>query len=173
MNRRDNLAAIAKVQSLKCYHGAVMQTQPTIESIIRHFPKWTLEEADGNWCAAFVYYCCIEAGFDIPIRPKECRSCNLAGCGAWEEWALADPRISYCAGTANHFTPAAGNIVLFDRVFIGKEHDHIGIVIENKAHSIVVAEGNINNISGIIERRKDEHIRAFITIPDDFSYGKL
>jgi len=55
-------------------------------------------------------------------------------------------------------------------VFNRKEHDHIGIIIENKDMSIIVAEGNINNVSGIIERKKDSHIRAYIRLPDNYVY---
>ena len=30
-----------------------------------------MDEANGLWCAAFVYHCVILAGFKIPVRPKE------------------------------------------------------------------------------------------------------
>lgn len=172
MSTKNTLAKIAKTEALKCFHGFVMQTEPNIDLIVYEFPKWSLEKADGNWCAAFVYYCCKKAGYDIPIRPSECRSCNLAGCGAWEEWALADDRMGYVLGTNDSYTPEIGDVVLFDKVFNNSEHDHIGIIIENKPNSIVVAEGNINNISGIIERKKNSHIRAYIQIPDNFSYNE-
>ena len=168
MVTRQHLANIAKIEAQRCFHGAVMQTEPNIHPIIEPFPKWNLNEADGMWCAAFVYYCCIKAGFIIPIRPKECKSCNLAGCGAWEEWAMADENIIYSHASKEEFLPEVGDIVLFDKVFIDAEHDHIGIVIENKSKSIVVAEGNINNVSGIIERNKDAHIRAYIRLPDNY-----
>ena len=75
--------------------------------------------------------------------------------------AVEDENIIYAHANEETFLPEAGDIVLFDKVFIDVEHDHIGIVIENKAASIVVAEGNINNVSGIIERSKDPHIRAY------------
>lgn len=172
MSTKNTLAKIAKMEALKCFHGFVMQTEPNIDLIICEFPNWSLEKADRNWCAAFVYYCCKKAGYDIPIRPNECRSCNLAGCGAWEEWALGDDRIGYVLGTNDFYTPEIGDVVLFDKVFNNSGHDHIGIVIENKPNSIVVAEGNINNISGIIERKKSSHIRAYIRIPDNFSYNE-
>jgi len=116
-----------------------------------------------------VYYCCKKAGFDIPIKPWAC-SCNLAGCNAWEEWAMADKNIIYATPADTDFTPAAGDIVLFDRVFENKEHDHIGVVIENHDDTIITAEGNINNVSGVIERAKDEHIRAYIRLPDRYVY---
>ncbi len=82
---RQHLADVAKKEALRCFHGKVMQTEPTIQQIINPFPKWRLDEADGNWCAAFVYYCCIKAGFKFPIKPEGCVSSNLAGCFAWEE----------------------------------------------------------------------------------------
>lgn len=70
------------------------------------------------------------------------------------------------------FVPSAGDIVLYDRVFMNCEHDHIGIILENKPLSIIAAEGNTfnDNISRVLERDKDEHIRAYIRIPEFFSY---
>lgn len=166
---RNELANIARIEALKNYHGFVMKTESTICDIIKPFPKWTLEEADGLWCAAFVYHCCILAGIVIPIRPKECLSCNLAGCAAWEEWAMKDERIAYHRADTL-YEPICGDIVLFDNVFCDSEHDHIGIVLKSNESSIIVAEGNINNISGILERKKDSHIRAYISIPNNFVY---
>lgn len=62
-------------------------------------------------------------------------------------------------------------IVIYDCVFVNREHDHIGIVLENKENSIIVAEGNAynDNISRILERKKDKHIRGYIRIPDEYS----
>lgn len=169
MADRNRLAETAEAEARKFYHGFVMETEPTIGEIIAPFPKWTLEEADGNWCAAFVYRCCVLAGFGLPIRPKECVSSNLAGCAAWEEWAKEDPRIGYHPA-GEDYTPRRGDVVLFDRVFCGVEHDHIGVVLTVSPNHITVAEGNINNLSGVIRRRRDEHIRAYINIPDGFLY---
>ena len=66
--------------------------------------------------------------------------------------------------------PDAGDIVIYDRVFEDKEHDHMGIVLEKRKHTLLAAEGNIGNASGIIERSMDEHIRAYIRIPDGYQY---
>ncbi len=166
---RNKLAIIARKEAEKPYNGKMSNCAPTIQSIVSLFPKWSVDEADGLWCAAFVYYCVILAGFQIPVRPKE-SSCSLAGCGAWEEWAQADSRIRYYSGNDKTFRPAGGDIVLFDRVFNNTDHDHIGIVLENYDDYIVTAEGNVGNISRILEHKKDGHIRAYIRIPDNFSY---
>lgn len=167
---RKQLAETAKAMALIDLHGFVDGEMSNLEPVIYPFPGWTLKEADRLWCAAFVYYCCREAGFDIPIRPAECRTCHLAGCIAWEEFATGDPRIEYHRG-GEDFVPEAGDIVLYDRVFEDREHDHIGIVLENREDTILVAEGNIDNRSGIVERPADGHIRAYIRIPDGFRYG--
>ena len=55
-------------------------------------------------------------------------------------------------------------------VFKNQKHDHIGIVLEKRERTILAAEGNVNNISGIIEQSIDEHIRAYIRIPDGYRY---
>lgn len=135
-------------------------------------PRWNLAGADRLWCAAFVYYCCVEAGFSIPARPRECVSGNLAGCLCWEEFALGDPRIEYHPRGYRAFSPACGDIVLYDRVFIDCEHDPIGIVLEVQEDSLTAAEGNTfhDNISRLVERKRDDHIRAYIRLPDHYRY---
>ena len=101
---REKLAKIAKEKAQIPFHGYVKGQESNIDPIIQFFPKWNLNEADGLWCAAFVYYCCVEAGFDIPYRPKECTTCHLAGCIAWEEFAISDKQIEYHKGSDN-FVP--------------------------------------------------------------------
>ena len=130
-----------------------------------------IKDADKLWCAAFVYYCCIEAGFEIPYSPNECMACSLAGCGGWEEYAIGDCRIEYHKKDET-FVPEAGDIVLYDRIFIDQEHDHIAIILEVKDDVIIAAEGNIfnDNISGVVKRLIDEHIRAYIRIPNGYRY---
>ena len=168
---REYLAKAAREMALVPFHGAVDGLASNLEPIVRPFPTWNLGEADGLWCAAFVYYCCREAGFEIPYRPAECKTCHLAACLGWEEFAVNDRRIEYHKGTED-FVPEAGDIVIYDRVFENMEHDHIGIVLEMRAHSLLAAEGNVDNVSGIVERPIDEHIRAYIRIPDGYRYGE-
>ena len=170
MSTSQKLAEIAKTEAQRFFHGRVMKTEHNLHDIIGLFPKWHIDEADGMWCAGFVYYCCMKAGFVIPTKPKECTR-SLAGCLQWEQWAIGDNGIGYFGADSSGFVPMAGDIVLFDNVFIDHEHDHIGVVVENKEASIIVAEGNINNVSGVIERDKDLHIRGFIRIPDGYVYG--
>ena len=166
---REHLARVAREMALIPFHGATNGQTSNLTPIVQFFPTWRVEEADGLWCAAFVYYCCREAGFAFPIRPNGCKTCHLGGCIAWEEWAMSDPQVEYHP-RGDGFVPEAGDIVLYDRVFENTEHDHIGIVLEKRENAILTAEGNVNNVSGLIERPLDEHIRVYIRIPDGFRY---
>ena len=168
---RQKLQEIARQKAQIPFHGYIEGKESNIEPIINLFPKWNIKDADKLWCAAFVYYCCIEAGFEIPYSPNECVSCSLAGCGGWEEYAMGDCRIEYHKKDGT-FVPEAGDIVLYDRVFIDQEHDHIAIILEVKDDVIIAAEGNIfnDNISGVVKRPIDEHIRAYIRIPNGYRY---
>ena len=166
---RKELFRVAKDMARVPFHGTFNGLPSNLAPIVQLFPTWSVKEADGLWCAAFVLYCCRKAGFEIPYRPRECRTCHLAACLGWEEFAVGDGRIEYHKGP-EAFAPDAGDIVIYDRVFENKEHDHMGIVLEKREHALLAAEGNVGNTSGIIERLIDEHIRAYIRIPDGYQY---
>lgn len=163
------LAETAEKQALAGYHGNTSGENENIDEIIEPFPKMDFSCWDGRWCAAFVYYCCNKAGINFSPRPKECVSCTLAGCKAWEELALSDKRIEYCLPEPD-YKPEPGDIVLFDNIFENHEHDHIGIVLKNEGNYIITAEGNVDNRSAVMKRPKDEHIRAYIKLQEDYYY---
>ena len=170
MPSRKEIEKKKKKKALLPFHGFIRGKDSNLKPIVDLFPHWNIQAADSMWCAAFVYYCCVQAGFRIPYSPKGCRTCSLAGCGGWEEFALSDSQIEYHRGESG-FEPQAGDIVLYDHVFINREHDHIGIVLENYPGFLITAEGNVgnSNTSAIVARAKDEHIRAFIRLPDNYN----
>ena len=167
---RSILAETAKQLALCPLHGYVDGKESNLQPLVQHFRRWDVHQADRLWCAAFVYHACITAGFQIPFSPEECTVCSLAGVPAWEEMAKKDPRIGYHLPAG--FEPQAGDIVLYDYVFCHQPHDHIGIVIENHPDHIIAAEGNIGNTnhSGLIRRKKDEHIRCYIRLPENYGW---
>ena len=75
---RNKLAAVAREEAERPYNGKSDNCASNIQDIVALFPQWSVEEANGLWCAVFVYHCVILAGFKIPVRPKE-SSCSLAG----------------------------------------------------------------------------------------------
>lgn len=159
------LADVAKREALKDFHGAVLGTASNLEPIAKLFPKtptWDLSDWENCWCAAFVYYCVVSAGFILPVRyPDKGVTCNFAGCIAWEQWAKL--RENNCWYDATEI-PEIGDIVLFDNVFQNKEHDHIAVILSASANHIITAEGNFNNVSAIVTRQIDEHIRGYVRI---------
>ena len=167
---RARLAEVARREALRPWHGTADGRPSNLEPIVRQFPGWSVAEAERCWCAAFVYYCCMEAGFRFPCRPEGRVSCSLAGCVAWEEFARNDPQLTYLP--PDNCQPEPGDIVLFERVFDGNEHDHIGIVLDNRGDRLLTAEGNEGdtNTSTIRERLLDGHIRGYVRLPDGFVY---
>ncbi|MBR6186159.1 MAG: hypothetical protein IKQ41_07835 [Clostridia bacterium] len=57
---RAYLAQVAKEMALLPFHGAMDGLASNLAPLVQPFPTWSLREADGVWCAAFVYYCCKE-----------------------------------------------------------------------------------------------------------------
>lgn len=169
-SRRD-LAETARRLALLPLHGFVEGKESNLLPLVQHFRRWDVQQVDRLWCAAFVYHCCVEAGFQIPFSPQECTLCSLAGVPAWEEMARKNGSIGYFLPT-DAFVPAPGDIVLYDHVFCNQPHDHIGIVIENHPDHIIAAEGNVNNTnqSALVRRQKDHHIRSYIRLPENYSW---
>ena len=57
--------------------------------------------------------------------------------------------------------------------YVDCQYDHTGVGPQSTSNTIIAAEGNLNNVSGVIERPMDEHIRAYIRIPDGCGYRGL
>lgn len=163
------LEKIAGEMALFPFHGNTDGNGSNFAPLITYFPKWNVRASDGAWCAAFAYHCCRLAGYDIPYSPDECVSCNLAGCVGRDEFAQGDQRIGYYKGPES-VDPLSGDIVIFDRLVSDKEHDQIGTVLNATGGQLITAEGTVESCSGIVTRRRDEHIRAFIRLPDGYRY---
>lgn len=126
---------------------------------------------EGNWCAAFVYYCCMQVGILLPIRYPN-RMYRLAGVGAWLDWAqLHETRFFYDA-KQEEFIPARGDIVIFDKLLSDNSHDHIGIVLACEDNEILIAEGNKDNknYSSVSFRGRDHCILGYVRIDNGYRY---
>jgi hypothetical protein len=83
---------------------------------------------ESNWCAAFVYYCCMQVGIFLPIRYPN-RMYRLAGVGAWLDWAQRPETRFFYDAKQEEFNPSRGDIVIFEKLLSNNSHDHIGIVL--------------------------------------------
>lgn len=156
------LANIAETEARKFYHGNHMGSLTNLHPISDMFPytdTWDVNSWDNRWCAAFVFYCLRQSGYDLPVKhPSITR--NFAWCEAWEEWAKLPESYNWHDKIA---TPEIGDIVLFDNLWLPSECDHIGIITNITSELIETAEGNFCNISAIIQRPYD-NIRGYIRV---------
>lgn len=145
-------------------------------NIIKYYPEPSaFDELKNYWCAAFVYHCALETGLELPIKQPPYRY-RFAGVGTWYEWAKDK---HFCYYETDGFIPSRGDIVIYNNIIPPENkqknspwHDHIGVVLSCEEEYLLVAEGNTNNqnVSGIIQRKRDETIGCFVRIPDGFEY---
>src|SRR4051794_33801846 len=96
---RKRLAVIAENEARLELAGNANMAGPAIERYLSVFRDAmnehgsTTRYADLNagyhWCCAFVYYCCLQAGFRFPPKPVAGARCTLAAVPSWREWAVA------------------------------------------------------------------------------------
>ena len=168
--RKQKLVRIARALAQKPFHGKLMGLSSNIDPLTDHFLDGPRKEFDGKWCAAFVYHCCIQAGFKIPYRYPAKDFGTFAGVRAWLQWAKLRETRYYHSSRNLEFSPRPGDIVVFDNLFDPGPHDHIGIVLAVDSQTLQIAEGNVNNISIVTSRSRNSHIRGYIRIPDNYMH---
>ncbi|GGH49400.1 hypothetical protein GCM10008014_13850 [Paenibacillus silvae] len=140
--------------------------------ICRYWPDsniYTVLKA--NWCAAFVYHCCMQVCIQLPIRYPN-QSYRLAGVGAWLDWSRLPETGFFHEDRQDGFEPERGDLVVYEKLLTDDSHDHIGIVLSCEGEVLIVAEGNVDNLnySGIVTRSRAHCILGYIRISDDYQY---
>lgn len=168
-NRRALLANIAESLAKKPLIGNENKSGPDVYPIIRYFPDSDLDNGF-DWCASFVYHCCMEAGFILPIKYPNPVPSRFAGVLAWLVWAKLPENQFYYSTEDQNFVPERGDLVIFDHIIPNGPHDHIGVVLEYEDGVLITAEGNVENRSGIFKRDRYENINGFIRIDNGYDY---
>ena len=155
---RQSLAAIARSEAALGLAGDANMAGPAIERYLSVFRDAmnrhgsTTQYADVatgyHWCCAFVYYCCLQAGFRFPPKPVPGARCTLAAVPSWHEWAAAGGFFHPVQSTQ----PELGDIALYNSVYNGQSLDHIGVVVGTLADGVLSAEGNNANRAGVFPR---------------------
>lgn len=170
IDKRSKLAEIAEELGSEYIIG--IPGNARYKAICQYWPdKDIYKLLENNWCAAFVYYCCMNAGFLLPIRYPNA-DYRLAGVGAWLAWAqLPETGFFYMDGQ-NGFIPQRGDIVIYEKLLTDHSHDHTGIVLSCNDQEIIVAEGNTDNqnYSSILHRDRWHCILGYIRIPNDYRF---
>ncbi|MET0648440.1 MAG: peptidoglycan-binding protein [Pyrinomonadaceae bacterium] len=114
-----------------------------------------------NWCAAFVTWCCRQAGIEIPDQPEGFWA-TMAKVDAWKFWARQNGFWHPKEG----FTPRRGDILVFEWFDGDVDLDHIGIVRGYAPGSelIQTSEGNRGNITRNGDRNL-VNVPGFIRLP--------
>lgn len=174
--KRETLGNVAEVFAAK--HVIGEKSSPDFMEMLKYYPENDADEFRNGWCCAFVYHCCREAGLDLPLGThKTVRKGHfrwLTSCIAWFEWAQVNGIIH---NESPNFIPERGDIVVYNNI-ISEEYkqkdslwcDHIGIVLLCEGEYLTVAEGNVGNqnVSGIMQRKRDNTIGCYIRIPEDY-----
>ncbi|KAF3361786.1 CHAP domain protein [Chlamydiales bacterium STE3] len=176
VSRTHLLCEIARKEGELHFSESFNKAGPQIEKYLKVFRKTLYEISQHpsfmdlnhgyDWCCAFVYYCCQQAGYEIPIRASENPHHTLAAVGTWVKYAQSQ-NIWYERQDSN-FLPRAGDLIIFDKIISEELMDHIGILIDyNHGKKICeTAEGNINQSTGIFKRSVNEKIKGYIRLPD-------
>ncbi|MDT0123230.1 CHAP domain-containing protein [Paenibacillus sp. RRE4] len=124
-----------------------------------------------NWCAAFLYHCCMQVGIKLPIRYPN-QTYRLAGVGAWLDWSRLPETGFFYLDEEDGFKPERGDLVVYEKLLSDDSHDHIGIVLSCEGDHLLVAEGNVDNhnYSGIVNRSRGDSILGYIRINDDYQF---
>lgn len=148
--------------------------------MLQYYPENDPDEFTNTWCATFVYHCCREAGMNLPLGTNKTAAQKgkfrwFVSVVAWVEWA----KVCGFWHEADGLAPSTGDIVVFNGIIPeGQKQadslwcDHIGIVLSCQEDSLLVAEGNVDNlnVSGIVKRQRNETIGGYIRIPEDNLY---
>ncbi|WP_245864096.1 CHAP domain-containing protein [Paenibacillus donghaensis] len=169
-NRRSKLAEIAEALGREKIIG--IPGDERYREICTYWPDQGIYKVlQSNWCAAFVYHCCMQAGFQLPIRYPN-GMYRLAGVGAWLEWAQLPETGFFYGDGQNGFIPQRGDIVIYDQLLSDDSHDHTGIVLACGDKEILIAEGNRDNqnYSSVFYRDRWHCILGYIRIDNDYQF---
>ncbi|MEF3353192.1 CHAP domain-containing protein [Paenibacillus sp. GYB006] len=169
-DRRSMLADYAETLAKKNIIG--VPENEVYREICKYWPDTDIYKVlESNWCAAFVYHCCMQVGILLPIRYPN-HMFRLAGVGALLDWAKLPETGFFNDVNQEEFNPARGDIVIFEKLLTDQSHDHIGIVLACDDHQIKVAEGNVDNknVSSVLYRDRSHCILGYIRIGDIYQY---
>ncbi len=172
--RRLELARIAEAEGRLALQGNERFAGDSIEKYLVVFrdafnrnggyTKYSDPSVGYPWCCAFVYHCCLKAGFTFPPKPMPKHRWTLGAVPAWYDWAVMPENDFYFPADDAYRSPDAGDLILFDRLLEDKELDHIGIVLSVSPTGIRTAEGNVHNRSGIFERPATANVHGYIRL---------
>ena len=168
-DKRQLLVEIAEKLAIKPIIGNEHQFGPDIEPLLQYFDRPN-KQIGFPWCAAFVYHCSIQAGFDLPVKDLRIKN-RFASVYAWLEWSKLQGY--YYSVTDIKFVPERGDLIIYDDIDGNGPHDHIGVVLSTQEDYVFTAEGNVKNRSGIFKRNRFIHVNGYVRIDNLYKYEDI
>ncbi len=166
--RNANLAAIAEREAKRN-----LVWTPTSEATkYTNLFKSIFGSGRYAWCGTFVFWCCREAGLNIPLKPAGLKY-TFALVETWQEWFKEK---GFYHDNDGKFIPQAGDVVMFDwdQKSIDQSdsdwEDHIGIFLRMEGSFYVCAEGNTSNMTAV-RKRSAITIQGFGRIPVGYKFA--
>jgi hypothetical protein len=166
---RDNLAFVALESADPPVTGSGELSGPEIERFLAPMrdalnenagtTEYASSETGFHWCGAFVYYCCLGAGFTFSPKPIPDFRYTLGAVPAWQNWAERSPDIEILPASG---VPLRGDIAIFDAMLSEHPLDHIGVVLDCTAAWFITAEGNVSNSTRVGPRNLPGNVHSFL-----------
>ena len=144
---------------------------PQIERFLRLFRsefnrnEGTSKYSDLNegfgWCGCFIYYCFQHSGFRFDPKPSGKLRTNLALGSMWKAWALLEENGFY---VSSEDLPEVGDIVVLSKSISDIECDHLGIVVDEGEDHLTMAEGDVQNSTGIFSRSVSPNANCYVRL---------
>jgi peptidoglycan hydrolase-like protein with peptidoglycan-binding domain len=163
---RERLASVAEAEAAKAlkWTGRESEAEKYLQPLrepMRRLGHIGTAPVFFDWCAAFVTYCCREAGYKIPDQPEGFWA-TMALVESWKFWAQKS-QTWYPAHTT---TSERGDLVLFEWHDGDVSADHIGVVRGYTVGSttLLTSEGNRNNRSGNFSDRRLSNVAGLVRL---------
>ena len=113
--QKMRLVQFAKEEASLKLKGNYAKAGPEIEKFLAPFrkilgendPKFLNTNFGADWCAAFVYYLVVKAGYKLSIKPFANKRGTFGLVGIWLEWAELENKLRDIS-----YEPEPGDLVL-------------------------------------------------------------
>lgn len=136
--------------------------------ILRYFiDKDNISAAD--WNIAFIYHCCIQSGFGLPIKYPIPINKSFLKLSTWKEWSKLKENDFYYEVKESTKRPSKGDIAIIRYEENDIFYEYLGVIVANEDNKIVIIEGDKENKNIIVKKSYDE-IFAIIRIPEYYKF---
>ena len=162
-DKRSSLANIAE---------NICEKNPSYESNNNEILRYFIEQDNiqsKEWNIAFVYHCCVQAGFNLPIKYPMPINKSFLILDTWKLWSKLKENNFYYEICESSKKPSKGDIAIIRLEENDVFYEHIGIIVGCEDDKIIVIEGDKENKNHILKKAYKE-IFAIIRISEYYKF---